>query len=486
MNPMEKLLPINNTSFYSFDNKGNICLYNIHCDYDDDISVKQKWGYINSSKDEVFYKNNVGILDESSFVLGVNNELHYYNPEKLAQPSIELKSPVVDGNISCLSSFRLGKNENQKILFCTENNTINLYDNRTSKKISLSYEIMKGKGLMNCICQSFIKDQFLISTLDGYVFTYDLRLNSVEKYFKYYNNAAILGMNLYKPSNKNIDCILDSERNYVVLYTGTEEHEIGFYDINNMDCDLLLKLNIKSNKNNELMSNEVEIPYFNLDNNDNYKDTADNYSLKYEYLTRFNDLHENIELKKKYSQIKVDDIDTYNQKMNNILNIYNNPNTVQCVLSPMFDKNHSSPYIISSGNDKVIRYWNLEKEPTINYSKKSYIINAPNNINFCNFTKGVFDRTQILQSNEMYNTKLIKGNTVGFSEYQNYNGTLYHSSAQKEFDENDDFLKYCTKISDPAHKGIITDMLCLNISDKEPNLNVLVSSSWDGTVKIWK
>ena len=152
----------------------------------------------------------------------------------------------------------------------------------------------------------------------------------------------------------------------------------------------------------------------------------------------------------------------------------------------MFDKNHSSPYIISSGNDKVIRYWNLEKEPTINYSKKSYIINAPNNINFCNFTKGVFDRTQILQSNEMYNTKLIKGNTVGFSEYQNYNGTLYHSSAQKEFDENDDFLKYCTKISDPAHKGIITDMLCLNISDKEPNLNVLVSSSWDGTVKIWK
>ena len=165
---------------------------------------------------------------------------------------------------------------------------------------------------------------------------------------------------------------------------------------------------------------------------------------------------------------------------------------MQCVLSPFSDFTASqnnyiyenSPYIISAGNDKVIRYWDINKDllNNNNYLMKSYIINAPNNLITCQFTKGSFDKTSILQSNENYNLKGIKANIPGFSEFQNFNGTLYHSSVQNEFNQEDNELKYCTKISDPSHKSVITDLLPMNIN----GINMLLSSSWDGTVKLWK
>ena len=117
-----------------------------------------------------------------------------------------------------------------------------------------------------------------------------------------------------------------------------------------------------------------------------------------------------------------------------------------------------------------------------NYPLKSYIINAPNNLTTCQFTKGFFEKTNILQSNENYNLKGLKANISGFSEFQNFNGILYHASEQNEFDREDESLKYCTKISDPSHKSVITDLLPMNIN----GVNLLVSSSWDGTVKLWK
>ena len=76
----------------------------------------------------------------------------------------------------------------------------------------------------------------------------------------------------------------------------------------------------------------------------------------------------------------------------------------------------------------------------------------------------------------------------GLSEYQNYNGIAFHSFVQNEFEEDKDNLNYCTRISDASHKNLITDLLPLTIdnSDKNDNSMVLVSSSWDGTIKIWK
>ena len=56
--------------------------------------------------------------------------------------------------------------------------------------------------------------------------------------------------------------------------------------------------------------------------------------------------------------------------------------------------------------------------------------------------------------------------------------------SMKEFDENMEVLKYCTKISDAAYSNTITDLMAMNINNQ--NLNLLLSSSWDGTIIIWK
>jgi hypothetical protein len=266
-------------------------------------------------------------------------------------------------------------------------------------------------------------------------------------------------------------------------------------------------LNIQSNGNNELSPLVIDIPYFenNILNND--KNTTNNNENKindkknkirnnFSYLNKYSYIKNNNIIKRYFfsPQFQEENYDTIDQKLSNLSNLYGSPNTVQSVLSPFYDYSmttdhytyYNAPYVISAGNDKVIRYWDISKEYlNTNNSKKSYIINAPNNINFCQFTKGVFDRTNIIQSNEIYNSKRAKLSMPGLSEFQNYNGVLYHTLIQREF-ESDSELKHCTKISDPSHNSIITDLLPLSINGSNGPTNILLSSSWDGTVKIWK
>ena len=157
----------------------------------------------------------------------------------------------------------------------------------------------------------------------------------------------------------------------------------------------------------------------------------------------------------------------------------------------------NTPYIISAGNDMTIRYWDFEKEKINNNksfrnnnqdleNKRSYIINAHNNISFCKFTKCSFNGTDIIQSNESYDSKKKKKPMIGLSEYQYFNGVAFHALAQNEFDENCEELKFCTKLSDSSHKNIISDLLPYRITSKDNSMNLLISSSWDGTIKIWK
>ena len=35
----------------------------------------------------------------------------------------------------------------------------------------------------------------------------------------------------------------------------------------------------------------------------------------------------------------------------------------------------------------IIRYWDIKREDINNKEKKSFIVNAPNNLTHCNFTK---------------------------------------------------------------------------------------------------
>ena len=95
----------------------------------------------------------------------------------------------------------------------------------------------------------------------------------------------------------------------------------------------------------------------------------------------------------------------------NIINLYNNQTTVQCIVSPLCDfsitNNNvdyaNSPNLLSSSNDMIIIYLDITREGINNEIKSSYIINAPNNLTNCNFTKSSFDKTNILQSNEAFN-----------------------------------------------------------------------------------
>ena len=185
----------------------------------------------------------------------------------------------------------------------------------------------------------------------------------------------------------------------------------------------------------------------------------------------------------------------------NMTNLYDNPSTVQCVVSPFcecsMNKNNieydyeNCPYIFSGGNDMIIRYWDITREGINNNEKKSYIVNAPGNLTYCNFTKSSFDKTNILQSNEAFNEPGQRIEMPGFSPYLNYNGLSLHYNPQKEKEiDYSDITKlkpYISRIADSSHKSIITDILPMSIiSNNNSPLNILVSSSWDGKIKIWK
>ena len=505
--PVEKLLHLDNSHFCSFDNNGNAILYNVEIDLDDEIIIDKTWEYFRKDKKEILYKNNITTLDNKSFILSLGNTLYQYNANyspKEKDFCLKLCKTKDKSNITCIKSFDDVSMGNKQVLFCTENGSINLFDNRVQDNNALNLVIPKEKGMIICICDAFDKNQYLIGTLDGCLLKYDLRVNSIVKDFQYCYYSPILGINLYKFSKTTEYEDNIKNNKYLILWTGGEEHEIGFFDYTNLNCDFLFKINIQSNGNEELNPSAVEIPYLEKTNNEKDDNENNNFNKKVKnnikslnkYTHSFNDNNINNYFT---SEFRDENYEIVNQKLSNLTNIYGSPNTVQCVLSPYSDYSpaqnnnnnylyENSPYIISAGNDKVIRYWDISKEnPNYNHSKKtSYIINAPNNINFCQFTKDTFDNTTIIQSNEIYNTKEPKMNMPGLSEYHNYNGTLYHSLVQKEFDENESDLKYCTKISDPSHKSIITDLLPLSFNTNNESTNLLVSSSWDGTIKIWK
>ena len=103
-------------------------------------------------------------------------------------------------------------------------------------------------------------------------------------------------------------------------------------------------------------------------------------------------------------------------------------------------------------------------------------------MNDCTFKKFIINRTTIFQSNEVFNSDITKDKIPGFSEYQNYNGINYYSG-EKNINSG-----YSTRNLDVSHKSVITDLLSFNLNDnvnEKPN-NYLVSSSWDGTIKVWK
>ena len=507
--PIEKLISMNDNKFCSFDKEGNAIVWNIIPSNNEDIiNINKIWDFNCEKKYPIKYKNVFDSLDNLTFVIGSNNNLIQYYPNRnaiLNDASNKLCQTIDGSDITCIKTFGKKATENQNIIFCSKSGSINISDQRINK-IAIHKEISKGKGVFNCISESFEQNNFYIGSLDGNLLYYDLRMNDIVNEYKY-NDAPILGINLYCPIN-NIDYQIEhfnKNENYVVLWTGNDEHEISFWNKNNsiFYCDLLLTVNILDNEN-EFKSLPIDIPSLaykqNIFNDDSEKREIKN---NLNYLYKLSCMYNNSNLIKTILISSLEnDFDFYlNTNISKISNFYENFSTVQTIISPQgleYSNNlyKNTSYIISAGNDMTIRYWDFSKEKTNNNktfrndefeNKKSYIINAHNNISFCKFTKASFNGTDIIQSNESYNSKKKKKYMRGLSEYQYFNGVAFHALSQNEFDNNNEELRFCTKLSDASHKGIITDLLSYRLNNSnEKNMNLLISSSWDGTVKIWK
>jgi WD40 repeat protein len=265
-----------------------------------------------------------------------------------------------------------------------------------------------------------------------------------------------------------------------MIWAGGQDHEIGLWNMNNFNCDLLLKVNQVVGKQTKPFM--TEIPYI-------YKDSTfeENEMETLELLAKTMNQY----------RTRAYYIDTINsefyslstKRFSKITNLFENSSTVQTALSPIItrfnDTNYeNSPYILTAGNDNTIRYWDLTKESMV---KKSYVLNAPSNLSYANYNSCCFSDTTVLQANEIYSQAPVTNTRKdsNFSEYQLYNGICFQNnltSVTHDDEENGSFLKYVTKIAEASHKSVITDIQMIPVG----NTNLLISSSWDGTVKIWK
>ena len=499
-NHVEKLLPYQNNIFCSFDNEGCANMYKITSKDKDDIIVRKVWYSGNEIQCPIKYKNTITMIDNLTFLAASENKVYSYDPlytKDSKQILKELCESHDGSNITCVKSFGFNSLESQKIIMGTEKEGINIYDQRM-KNIAMKTQIPIDYGMISCISETYSKDNFYIGTIGGYLLDYDLRLNSVIRDYIYSDNIPILGIKpykLFKNCNYDLSSIIKSQ-NYYLIWTAAFDHEIGLWNSYSMNCDLLLKVNTLEFKG-AFKPLTVEIPYLKLKNGLYSKEITEktrkvkkelNSIIKFSH--RYNNNFTNsLILSNLDDKIKEKTFNIFN----NMTNLYDNPSTVQCVVSPLCESNQSldknnieysnCPYIISAGNDMIIRYWDITREGLNNEKKLSYIVNAPNNLTYCNFTKSSFDKTNILQSNEAFNDPGQRVDMPGFSSFLNYNGLSLHYIPQNEFDNGIPNYRYCSRISDSSHKSVITDILPMNIEEKN---NVLISSSWDGKIKVWK
>ena len=503
-NQVEKLLPLPDNKFCSFDNQGYANIFKIiQKDSDDSIIVKKIWYSGNEVECPIKYRNTITMIDNLFFLTSSDNLIYKYNPLYTKDTKLifsKFCESNDNSNITCIKVFGKNSLENQKIIMGTEKGGINIFDQRI-KNIAISNQVPISYGMINCISETYSKNNFYIGTIGGHLLEYDMRLNAIIRDYTYCENTPILGIfpyKLTKYSNYDLSSILKSN-NYYVIWTGAFDHEIGIWNSVNMHCDLLLKVNTLENRK-ELRPLTVEIPFLSLSNNASKKEFINKrkkFKKELNNIIKFTHRYDNNFTKSLVlSNLGDKLIENSYDIFSNMTNLYDNPSTVQTVVSPYCDSyftNNSKKdmdydncsYLLSAGNDMTIRYWDITREGLNNNEKKSYLVNAPNNLTYCNFTKSNFDKTNILQSNEAFNESGQRTDMPGFSPYLNYNGVSMHYIPQNEF-EGDINLKFCSRIADSSHKSIITDLLPISVEGGKEQTNILVSSSWDGKVKIWK
>ena len=383
-----------------------------------------------------------------------------------------------DGDITALLGNK--NKENKTLIYCSQKGKLVVYDMRI-RTPAMTYNLGVQRGLINAIDYSKDEKGLYLGTMGGYLLNYDFRLNHLVGSWKYNENTPIIGLNTYSPTravqydNPN----LNANSNYLLIWTGAQDHEIGLWNLNNFNCDMLFKVNLTQGKQSKPFM--TEIPYIYKDSL--FEETEKDY---YDFLSKAMNQY-------KSRAFYLDTINSEfyslsNKRFSKITNLFESQSTVQTAFSPVisrFTENNyeNCPFLMTAGNDMTIRYWDLSKD---NMLKKSYCVNAPSSLNFVNYNSCSFNDTIILQSNEVINNGTISSKKdSNFSEYHLYNGICFHNnltSSTYDDDESLYFLKFVTKQAEASHKNVITDLQMMSIS----NNNLLLSSSWDGTIKIWK
>ena len=479
--PIERLIPMKNKKLCSFDNNCNPIIWKIKGS-DDEFILKKKWGMNLKEQYSLSYKKTINYLDNLFFIFG--SKISLYSINFISVPSsVDKLCDSPDGsNITC--TYMIGDNilESQKILFSTENGSINLYDQRVNG-ISLTNNLNKSTGIPYCLSNYYNDDYFyLLGTLSGKLITYDLRINKVIYENSFNSGTPILGMMLYKQNR-------DTNKK-LIIWSGKDDYEISMwkFEENKSFCDLILKVNsIDYNDEKTQEPLLLDMPFIDYENHKNEEiiNKRENIQNHFKTLNKYTYLYNTPSNRNLiYSKIKDELYFSCKKTLNNLCNIYETPTTVQCVLSPLCGENNyeNVSYLLTGGNDRTIRYWDLSKDIRNEYNKNSYIVNTPTNMAYCVYKRFKYKDTTILESNEVFNQPEIKNKIPGFSEYQNYNGIHYYSS------EKNIKSGFSTKNLDVSHKSIITDLLTFNLDNDftEKPHNFLISSSWDGTIKVWK
>ena len=149
-NHVEKLILLPGNKFCSFDNEGSANIFKIlYKDNEDSIIVKKIWYSGNEIQCPIKYKNTINLIDNLTFTAASENKIYTYDPlyTKDSRQIIKPLCESYDGsNITCVKPFGKNSLESQKVIFGTEKEGINIYDQRM-KNIAIKNNIPISYGI---------------------------------------------------------------------------------------------------------------------------------------------------------------------------------------------------------------------------------------------------------------------------------------------------------------------------------------------------